>query len=262
MIETAMHENLILTEEAEWKFIGPRTTFLSRDAILRAVVPLAYQIPGEIIEFGVADGGSTRVIRGTANKMERFYGVGLKKRIFACDSFEGLSEKYENAEIGAFACEPPRISGVEIIKGYFDDSLTEELADRVGQVAFASLDADLYSSTLCALNWLTPLLRSGSLLLFDEFLGEQQSEKRAFEDWSKQTGIKTIQIGYFLRDPSGWGNDIDARALYQVVSDEPLHRQIARWNLTARLKKRLRHDPELYEKVRTIYRRIQNVWRG
>jgi hypothetical protein len=33
---------------------------------------------------------------------------------------------------------------------------------------------------MCALTWLTPLLGTGSLLLFDEFLGEQESEKRAF----------------------------------------------------------------------------------
>ncbi|HXY65653.1 MAG TPA: hypothetical protein VEI45_15165 [Mycobacterium sp.] len=44
-------------------------------------------------------------------------------------------------------------------------------------MALASLDADLFSSTLCALTWLTPLLGIGSLLLFDEYLGDGGAEK-------------------------------------------------------------------------------------
>ncbi|MGD0731137.1 MAG: TylF/MycF/NovP-related O-methyltransferase [Terracidiphilus sp.] len=159
-------------------------------------------------------GYSTRVLRRALGHS--------RKRIFACDSFQGLTEKFENAEVGTFACEPPRIPGVEIVKGFFEDSLTPELAARVGRVALASLDADLYSSTLCALNWLTPLLGTGSLLLFDEFLGEKESEKRAFEEWSEKTSICTIKIAEFVRNPSGWGNTLDLRPLYQVVAKEVL----------------------------------------
>ena len=44
-------------------------------------------------------------------------------------------------------------------------------------MALASLDADLFSCTLCALTWLTPLLGIGSLLLFDEYLGDGGAEK-------------------------------------------------------------------------------------
>lgn len=175
---------------------------------------MSLHVPGHIVEFGVAKGDSTRILR-------RALGLS-KKRIYACDSFEGLREKFENAEVGTFACKPPRIPGVEIVKGYFEDSLTPELAARVGRVAFASLDADLYSSTICALRWLTPLLGSGSLLLFDEFLGEQKSEKRAFEDWSAETGIRTIKVAEFLREPSGWGTKADTRPLFQVVGEDRL----------------------------------------
>jgi hypothetical protein len=92
----------------------------------------------------------------------------------------------------------------------------------VGRIAFASLDADLYSSTACALRWLTPLLGSGSLLLFDEFLGEKESEKRAFEDWSRETGIRTIRVAEFVREPSAWGTRIDKRPLFQVIGDDLL----------------------------------------
>jgi hypothetical protein len=198
----------------EWEYLRGRLTFPSRQFALEFAIELSRRVPGNIIEFGVAKGGSTRVLRRALGRSE--------KRIFACDSFQGLTEKFENAEVGAFACDPPRIPGVEIVKGFFEESLTPELAARVGRVAFASCDADLYSSTMCALKWLTPLLGSGSLLLFDEFLGEKESEKRAFEDWSRETGVRTVMVAEFLREPSGWGATLDKRTLFQVVGEELL----------------------------------------
>ncbi len=209
-----------------WEDLCQRTTFPSKDWVLQLAVELVRHVPGNIIEFGVADGRSTRTLRRALGRSD--------KRMFACDSFEGLPEKFENAEAGTFACKPPRIRGVEIVKGYFEESLTRELAARVGRVALASLDADLYSSTLCALNWLTPLLGTGSLLLFDEFLGEKESEKRAFEEWSLATGVRTIRIAEFLRNPSGWGSTIDQRPLFQVIGEESLP-ESTRVSMRARL---------------------------
>lgn len=246
----------MLQQETDWEFVSPRTALLSRAAILRMVVGLAYEIPGHIMEFGVAEGASTRVIRREADKMEKHFDNNGKKQIFACDSFQGLQETYEGLEVGAFACEPPKISGVEIVEGFFEESLTDALAQRVGKVAFASLDADLYSSTTTVLDWLTPLLQSGSLLLFDEFLGEDEAEKRAFEDWQERTGLRTLQIGYFVREPSGNGTVMDARALYQVVGDAPLHRLKAKPGLARNIADRLRGNPQLYHQARRIFRTV------
>lgn len=58
-------------------------------------------------------------------------------------------------------------------------------------------------------------------MLFDEFLGEKESEKRAFEDWKRETGIQTVLVAEFLRGPSGWGKNMDSRPLFQVIGDEP-----------------------------------------
>jgi hypothetical protein len=130
------------------------------------------------MEFGVWRGTSTRILRRTLSQCKRREFGGPRKKIYACDSFQGLPEKYEKLEPGAFACEPPKIRGVRIVKGFFEDSLTPELAAEVKQVALASLDADLYSSTACALKWLTPLLGTGSLLLFDQFLAANRASGR------------------------------------------------------------------------------------
>ncbi len=201
-------------EELTWEYLQPRATFPSRKSVLELSVALSARVPGHIIEFGVAHGDSTRILRRALGPSD--------KRIFACDSFQGLPEKFENLDVGAFACKPPKIEGVEIVEGLFEESLTPQLASRIGRVALASLDADLYSSTICALRWLTPVLGSGSLLLFDQFLGERESEKRAFEEWRSETGVKTIRIAEFLRQPSGGGTRMDQRMLFQVVGDATL----------------------------------------
>jgi hypothetical protein len=192
--------------------------------VLELGVRLSFRVPGNIVEFGVAEGYSTRTLRNALTQCERGQLRGPHKSIFACDSFEGLTERFENAAPGTFACDPPSIRGVQIVKGYYEDSLTAQLARRVGAVAFASLDADLYSSTLTALRWLTPLLGTGSLLLFDEYLGENASEHRAHEDWCQETGTQTFLLAEFLRDPSGWSTNPDRRTLFQVVGDGPCRR--------------------------------------
>ncbi len=204
----------------EWVRMQTRVTPMSREIVLEIAVRLAHRIPGNIIEFGVGSGDSTRIVRRVLRRCTRGQLLGPRKRIFACDSFKGLPERFENAEIGAFACDPPKIPGVRIVEGYFDESLTAELADEVARVSLASFDADLYSSTLCALRWLTPLLQSGSLLLFDEYLGEKESERRAHDVWLEESGLQTVLIAECLRDPSGWGATPDRRVLFQVAGDE------------------------------------------
>jgi macrocin-O-methyltransferase TylF-like protien len=100
-------------------------------------------------------------------------------------------------------------------QGFFEDSLTSGLAQRVGKVAFASLDADLYSSTLCALTWLTPLLVPGSLLLFDEYLGDNRAEQRAHVEWQQATGTRTEEVFRHYRVPVL--ETPDERVLFRVT---------------------------------------------
>lgn len=203
----------------DWSDLKSHVTPVPRQAVLDLAVRLAHPVAGDIIEFGVWEGESARAIRATLDRCEQASPDLPRKRIFACDSFKGLPERFEQLEAGAFACDPPDIPGVEIVVGLFQDSLTDAFARRVGSVALAFLDADLYSSTRCALNWLTPLVHPGTLLLFDEFLGEHESERRAFEDWSRETGVETLLVADFLRNPSGCGGiRADRRVLYQIVS--------------------------------------------
>jgi predicted O-methyltransferase YrrM len=190
---------------------------VSREQVLRLAVRSAVRVPGNIIEFGVAKGASTRVLRSELRRLRRQQPKIGRRRLFACDSFRGLPEQFETLEPGTFACEQPRIRGVEFVVGYFDDTLDDALAHRVGRVALASLDADLESSTLCALRWLTPLLDQGSLLLFDEFDGAGGAERRAYETWTEATGVQTTKVAEFSRPTAGFGTEGDRRVLFQVV---------------------------------------------
>ena len=221
---------------SDWPEVRRRVSPPSQALVLEVATRLAHRVPGNIIEFGVAGGHSARVIRQTLDRLQRLQIAGPKKRIFACDSFLGLPEEYENVFVGAFASRRPEIRGVEIVEGYFEDSLTAELARRVGRVALAHLDADLYSSTLGALRWLTPLLDAGSVLLFDEYLGaDGTGERLAHEHWLAETGLRTVPVAEFLREASGKGGNRDhgstpdRRVLFMVVgSTDPTPNPVIR----------------------------------
>jgi hypothetical protein len=187
-------------------------------------VQVARPVAGNIIEFGTWKGHSIRTIRDELWMTQLWDRKQRAKRIFACDSFEGLPEDYEGLPAGNFATPVPRLTGVRIVKGFFEDSLTPELAEEVGQVSLAHLDADLESATTTALNWLTPLLHPGSVLVFDEFVGADPAEERALVEWSERTGIETTLLALFGREPSGRADRTDRRAILQVVGDAKLHK--------------------------------------
>ncbi len=208
----------------DWTESRSRVTFPSRAQVLELAVQLARPVAGHIIEFGVWKGHSIRLIRDELWRLRVWDGAQRRKRIYACDSFEGLPAAYERLPAGTFATPVPKLKGVRVVKGFFEDSLTPALAAEVAQVSLAHFDADLYSSTACALEWMTPLLHGGSLLLFDEFLGGDPAEARAFTEWAERTGTRTALIALFGREPSGNGDLTDRRALFQVIGDGELRK--------------------------------------
>ena len=211
-----------LVSQGDWGELRGHVTFPSRDQVLELAVQLARPIPGHIVEFGVFKGRSTRTLRDELWRTSLWDRRQRGKRIYACDSFRGLPEAYENLPAGNFATLVPRLTRVRVIEGFFEDSLTPELARSVGKVSLAHFDADLESATGCALDWLTQLLQPGSLLLFDEFLGEDPAEERAFLEWSRRTGVTTALLAMFGREPAGRVDTVDRRALFQVAGQQQI----------------------------------------
>ncbi|MCP4226640.1 MAG: hypothetical protein GY773_25150 [Actinomycetia bacterium] len=134
--------------------------------------------------------------------------AGVETTMVGADSFAGLPDSATKDEgswfAGEFYC-PIEVTqwnlerlgvpaeNVRLVKGWFDESLSSELAAEVGSVDVAMLDADTYLSTVPVLNFLGPLLADRAWLIFDDWYsggnlgadGETLGEgvERAFKEW-------------------------------------------------------------------------------
>ena len=122
--------------------------------------------PIDYLEFGVASGHSFRWwISKCTHTDSKFYGF---------DTFEGLPENWGAFKKGDMIAGVPVLDDqrAKFLKGLFQDSLPAFLKEtnlNNDRKKVIHLDADLFSSTLFALTSLAPYLKSGDMLLFDEF---------------------------------------------------------------------------------------------
>ncbi|MGI9614044.1 MAG: TylF/MycF/NovP-related O-methyltransferase [Acidimicrobiales bacterium] len=165
-------------------------------------------------EAGVFAGQSMAVWYDTA----RQEGVGT--RCFGADSFQGLPSSVADDEggwrPGQFACPRPvtewnlqrlgiPLEDVTLIEGWFDETLTPALAEDVGVVHVAMLDADAFSSTETVLNFVGPILDDEAWLVFDDwFTGGNVDEATG---GSLGTGVERAFDEWMARNP-GWSYDI------------------------------------------------------
>jgi O-methyltransferase len=154
------------------------------------------EIPGDFLEFGVAQGA-------TFSYACRTMAFFKHMRFIAVDSFEGLPEPSgidtrngytSHFSKGQFACSEEdflsrlKRDGIDMkrvltVKGWFDNTLTNDRAKAYGidKIAAAWIDCDLYESTVPVLKFLTSRLSVGAVILFDDWrcfrnlpdLGEQ-----------------------------------------------------------------------------------------
>jgi len=162
-------------------------------------------VRGDYFEFGVYYGESFsesyRSHKATQKEIQRK--STRKKQIrsvepvfWAFDSFAGLPEplpaEQHNFKKGDFCGEKRTFlralkrarmnqSKVEIIDGWYEDTLTPGLSKRLQEngvlVAIAYLDCDIYESTLQSLLFLDPFLQPGSLIGFDDYFALKGGSK-------------------------------------------------------------------------------------
>ncbi len=136
--------------------------------------------------------------------------------LFGADSFAGLPDSAGDDEgswfAGEFYC-PIAVTewnlerlGVEpgsarLIKGWFDETLTPELAAEVGSVDVVMLDADTYLSTVPVLEFIEPLLPDRAWLVFDDWYSggnfdpqtggtHGEGVERAFAEWTDRPDFR------------------------------------------------------------------------
>lgn len=168
------------------------TSFNNRYDLYRHLVKYIPSTPdGLLCEFGVAGGKSI-------NFMSKL----MPDRVLhGFDSFEGLPEDWgARLPKGAFKQAVPNVaSNVRLHKGWFSDSLPPFLAENVGAVDYLHVDSDLYSSAQTVFELLTPRIRPGTVICFDEFFnyaGWKDGEFKAFMEFSEKTGVKYEYLGY------------------------------------------------------------------
>jgi hypothetical protein len=138
-------------------------------------------VRGLYLEFGVAGGESINFI--ASRSPETVHGF---------DSFRGLPEDWRpGVKSGAFAKPtgwlPEVRENVTLHVGWFEESLPGFLSTQVGDVAFLHIDCDLYSSTKTVFSALSDRIKSGTVIVFDEYLsyiGWENHEHAAFMEFA------------------------------------------------------------------------------
>ena len=142
------------------------------------------------------------VWRGEAFK----YLIKTFKKGYGFDTFEGLPEDWHNEKAGTYSSEGniPKVAGGEFIVGKFEDSLPEFFAKKRPMASIINFDADLYSSTICALNFSKPVIDRHTILIFDEFLineNWEQDEYKALEEFCNKNHFtyEVLAISFFSK---------------------------------------------------------------
>jgi len=139
-------------------------------------------------EFGVGWGNTMSRFAQAAIRYCEETGMSINDiYIYGFDSFKGLPDKQHVAddnldwEKGSFAFEKDKtlalledlrfpLDNVKLIEGFYEDSLNDESYNIIKEnpPSIVTMDVDYYSSTKIALEFIAPLLSSGTMFYFDD----------------------------------------------------------------------------------------------
>jgi hypothetical protein len=174
------------------------------------------KVHGDYLEFGVLDGMSFELSLSAASKFFPRTGNGAP-RFIAFDSFSGLPAPDGEKDSTVFhegqyfaprkafernIAKAAKGWRVDIVQGFYNETLSPKLREDLGlkQAAFINIDCDLYSSTMDALDFCTPLIKTGTAIFFDDwYLSEGDmslGEAQACKEWlAKNPHISLIDFG-------------------------------------------------------------------
>jgi hypothetical protein len=144
---------------------------------------------GYILEFGVATGRSIR------HWAELF----PTHDIYGFDGFEGIYEDWNGMPAGTFAQRPPRVPGnVRLVVGRFDQTLPGWCESHKGFASLIHIDCDLYAATKDVLYHLRDRIRTGTIIVFDEYWNHDTWLQDEYLAWQEE-GIPYEYIGRVSR---------------------------------------------------------------
>lgn len=168
------------------------------------------RIEGDVAEFGIFQGGWINFLYDVTQRL------GLDRRIYGFDSFEGLSDphpEHDHAfwQKGQYACSLEQVSQnvqaaarprIKLVKGFFEKSLRSPEALVAEKFAFVRIDCDIYQPALDCLRYLGPRLTDGATLVFDDWPHLRgYGEQRAFEEWLPS--VPHLEFEFLFYGPIG-----------------------------------------------------------
>jgi tetratricopeptide (TPR) repeat protein len=182
LMETEYRVHPLLTS-IEWILSLPKMPeiYFNRWAVMDRVIQLC-DTKRPFYEYGVWMGDSFKYIMKSFDK-----GFGF-------DTFDGLPETWGPVPKGTYSSfgAIPNVPGGQFIVGRFEDTLPQFFMIPRPKASLINLDADLYSSTLCALLHSLPIIDSKTVLIFDEFIVNknwENDEYKALNEFCKMKGL-------------------------------------------------------------------------
>lgn len=201
-----------------------------REFFRRAFIALGFNgIDGDYAEFGSHTGTTFGLAYQEYKKAVKHlsflsYASTIDRKFWALDSFRGLPapkgiedehpywiEGNLSTGVDEFysACASKGVpkDAIEIVEGYYDQTLVDDITSRKlpQNVALAYIDCDMYSSVLTVLKFLLPRLKHGMILAFDDY--HVYSSRQV-------SGARRASVEIFSRNPDwrlvpyvqyGWG---------------------------------------------------------
>jgi Flp pilus assembly protein TadD len=183
------------TRSIKWVFSLPKlpNIFFDRWLFFDAVIKLANN-SRPFYEFGVWNGDSFK------------YLIKTFKKGFGFDTFSGLPEDWHSQKKGRYSSfgAIPKIEGGEFIVGKFEDTLPNFFSEEKPKASLINFDADLYSSTLCALNYSNKVIDEKTILVFDEFIMNgkwEEDEFKALNEFCDNLGYsyEVLVVSFFTK---------------------------------------------------------------
>jgi tetratricopeptide (TPR) repeat protein len=138
------------------------------------------------------------------------YLIKTFKKGYGFDTFSGLPEDWDVGshveKKGTYTSDGnvPNVNGGDFIVGRFEDTLPVFFSERHLIASVMNFDADLYSSTICALNFSKSVMDKDTILIFDQLIMNEsweQDEFKALNEFcsTNQCSYKVIAISFFTK---------------------------------------------------------------
>jgi cephalosporin hydroxylase/SAM-dependent methyltransferase len=189
---------------------------------LRTRLVCQMDLPGDMVECGVAAGGGSALIAATMARHSR-----RPRRLFSCDTFEGMPSptikdvaygvQAEASGWGSGTCAAPAASLMEVcgklgvselvhtVKGFFKDTLPTLAPQLTNGIAFLHMDGDWYESTMDILVHLYDAVHARGFIQVDDY-GHWEGCRQAMWDFAASRSFEfKVQVidatGVWLQRP-------------------------------------------------------------